>query len=96
MWRQLSGSKSTGESELRQSHFVRDHTHSSSIDNQPAIKADIFNDPDDDGHTTICFTIKFKGSVDEALELDERVKNGFIDRIPPEDRLHLSVNYDLE
>ena len=63
---------------------------------EPTIKADVLTDPDENGHTTICFRIRFDGSVDEALMLNEIVKQEFIDRIPPADRFHLSVDYDLK
>jgi len=61
-----------------------------------ALYVDRKEDPDDDEHETICFSVTLRESVDRALELDDSLQNELIEHIPPRDRIHMSFSYQFE
>ncbi len=61
-----------------------------------ALFVDFKEDPEDNDAGTICLTATLRVSVDEALELDDSVQNELIERIPPTDRIYISVFYNFE
>lgn len=61
-----------------------------------ALHIDVKKDPDEGGHSTICFAVTIRESVDCVLELDDALQDALYDRVSAPARLYLSFTYQFE
>ena len=61
-----------------------------------ALNVDLAEDPEDEGLTTICFTITTRESVDDAVKSYYALQEALGKRIPIEDCLQISFSYKFD
>jgi len=61
-----------------------------------ALALDKKQDPDDEGYSTICFTITTSASVNRVMELDDALQDILYERTPVDALLYFSFTYRFE
>jgi hypothetical protein len=66
------------------------------IPSMMALVIDVKEDPEDEGYTTVCFTITVYDSVEQVMQLDNILQGTLYKRLPTQALPYFSFSYQFE